>query len=311
MTGNEVLKLAVICFVVFGAAILITRYLFKRFPVPPEKVYSIRDKFPQVLNDEVVTPIMDDYVMKCCDCGLIHTFRFRAIRVTEHFPDETFSYEELDPKKYRVQLIGKRPEHQPPWPSAPRRGPGQPTCDNCPDVARVGRCKGGTCEAMPYGVAGMDEGRAKRVGEALRSMQEMWDHLRRKGLNEVLMREYSGALEVLEKDFTAQLPAGVRVGQRPDFEALVDAFGEAMLREGHASAVLEHDPSGDAAGDGYDAAISKSKAARAALLAACGVPPCDEAQPVKRSLAVRCTFCCDLGKCSHCGSPGVQGVDRG
>jgi hypothetical protein len=88
--------------------------------------------FPKVQGGEVVTPVMDDYQMKCCDCDLIHTFRFRAIRVTERLPDGSFRYDELDPTEYRVQLIAQRPEQQPPWPSKPRRGPKQPICEGCP-----------------------------------------------------------------------------------------------------------------------------------------------------------------------------------
>ena len=89
-------------------------------------------EFTKVQEDEVVTPVMDGYQMKCCDCDLIHTFRFRAIRVTERLPDGSFHYEELDPQEYRVEMIGKRPEQQPPWPTTARRGPGQPMCNGCP-----------------------------------------------------------------------------------------------------------------------------------------------------------------------------------
>ena len=115
------------------------------------------DDFPTVHDGETVTPVMDDYRMMCCDCDLVHKFRFRAIRVTEHLPDGTFRYDVLDPTEYRVQLIGSRPEQQPPWPSRPRRGPGQPMCELCPGVGVrpswrnlwQGCC--GACEAMPHG----------------------------------------------------------------------------------------------------------------------------------------------------------------
>lgn len=113
MTAHEIAKLAAICFVVFGAAILIVYGLFKRFPVQPEEVYSIRDKFPQVLNGEVVTPIMDDYRMQCCDCGLIHRMRFRALKVKKHLADGTWGYDELDPRRYRVQLTAWREDATP------------------------------------------------------------------------------------------------------------------------------------------------------------------------------------------------------
>lgn len=65
-------------------------------------------EFPEVQDGEVVTPVMDGYLMKCCDCGLVHDFQFRAIRITERLPDGTFAYEELDPTEYRVSLVGSR-----------------------------------------------------------------------------------------------------------------------------------------------------------------------------------------------------------
>lgn len=64
--------------------------------------------FKKVDAGEVVTPIMDGYLMKCCDCGLVHSFSFRAIRVTQRMPDGTFGYEHLDSDQYRVELVGER-----------------------------------------------------------------------------------------------------------------------------------------------------------------------------------------------------------
>jgi hypothetical protein len=59
------------------------------------------------------------------------------------------------------------------------------------------------------GVLGMGEAQATPIRDALRSVQEMWDELHRRGLNPQLMRRYSDAITVLERDFTGRLPAGV------------------------------------------------------------------------------------------------------
>lgn len=70
-------------------------------------------QFPKVQSDEVVLPIMDGYGMKCCDCGLVHSFRFRAVKVVKTFDDGTWAYEELDPVAYRVQLSAQRVDEAP------------------------------------------------------------------------------------------------------------------------------------------------------------------------------------------------------
>lgn len=53
---------------------------------------------------ETCQPIMDDYIMGCCDCGLQHRVKFRAIEVTKQLEDGEFEYNELDPEKYRVEM---------------------------------------------------------------------------------------------------------------------------------------------------------------------------------------------------------------
>jgi hypothetical protein len=66
-------------------------------------------KFPKVQNNEEVAPVMDGYLMKCCDCGLVHRMTFRAVRVTSDAgADGTWGGEELDPGKYRVVLKAER-----------------------------------------------------------------------------------------------------------------------------------------------------------------------------------------------------------
>ena len=59
------------------------------------------------------------------------------------------------------------------------------------------------------GVASMNEAQATPIRDALRDVQEMWDELHRRGLNPQIMRRYSDAISVLERDFTGRLAAGV------------------------------------------------------------------------------------------------------
>lgn len=65
-------------------------------------------KFAPVQDNEHVHPVMDGYLMKCCDCGLVHEMDFRALRVKKTLPDGDWTYEALDPKKYRVLLRARR-----------------------------------------------------------------------------------------------------------------------------------------------------------------------------------------------------------
>lgn len=55
----------------------------------------------------------------------------------------------------------------------------------------------------------MNEAQATPIRDALRDVQEMWDELHRRGLNPQIMRRYSDAISVLERDFTGRLAAGV------------------------------------------------------------------------------------------------------
>lgn len=38
-----------------------------------------RSKYEQAEDGEVVTPVHNDYRQQCCDCGLVHRFRFRVV----------------------------------------------------------------------------------------------------------------------------------------------------------------------------------------------------------------------------------------
>ena len=71
------------------------------------------DEFPTMQNGQVVLPRMDRYMMQCCDCGLVHRLQFKAIRVTKHLPDGSFKYDEMDPRKYRVEMTAWRDDAEP------------------------------------------------------------------------------------------------------------------------------------------------------------------------------------------------------
>lgn len=74
------------------------------------KMKKRRPAFETVLDNQEVTPIMDGYLMKCCDCGRVHRMTFRAVKVTAATGDGTFKGYELDPFEYRVSLKAERVE---------------------------------------------------------------------------------------------------------------------------------------------------------------------------------------------------------
>lgn len=51
---------------------------------------------------------MRGYEMACCDCGLVHTMQFKAVRVTKKRKDGSWDYENLSHGKFRVMLRAKR-----------------------------------------------------------------------------------------------------------------------------------------------------------------------------------------------------------
>lgn len=53
-------------------------------------------------------PVMQDYKLACCDCGLVHTMEFGAIKITKRLPDGSYRYVDLDPEKYQVTFRVKR-----------------------------------------------------------------------------------------------------------------------------------------------------------------------------------------------------------
>lgn len=50
-----------------------------------------------------IFPIPDGYHMKCCDCGLVHTMKFRAV-VYRNNKDGSFMQQELDKEFFRIKM---------------------------------------------------------------------------------------------------------------------------------------------------------------------------------------------------------------
>lgn len=64
-------------------------------------------EYAEVQADEWVKPVMDNYLMKCCDCGLVHEMDFRVVRIIEEYEDGTRTVELVE-GRYEVQLRARR-----------------------------------------------------------------------------------------------------------------------------------------------------------------------------------------------------------
>lgn len=54
-------------------------------------------------------PIMNGYIMKCCDCGLSHEFEFRILKVASRKGHAGWwKAEEMDSENYRVSMRARR-----------------------------------------------------------------------------------------------------------------------------------------------------------------------------------------------------------
>lgn len=58
-----------------------------------------KDDFYNVPSGEWQTPIKSGYLMKCCDCGLVHRMDFRVIKPTKQKGHAT-----IQNARYLVQL---------------------------------------------------------------------------------------------------------------------------------------------------------------------------------------------------------------
>ena len=54
------------------------------------------------------SPTMHGYLMKCCDCGLVHEAQFQVVKVDKR-EGVNFEGELMDASEYRVQMRMRRP----------------------------------------------------------------------------------------------------------------------------------------------------------------------------------------------------------
>ena len=57
---------------------------------------------------EWVQPVMQRYLMACCDCGLVHEMQFGVLRKGPDLPDGSWEGDELNPAEYRVEFRARR-----------------------------------------------------------------------------------------------------------------------------------------------------------------------------------------------------------
>lgn len=67
-------------------------------------------KLKQVIDGEWQLPIMRNYRMACCDCGLVHNIDFRILRVLRTDKSGYHTLEEVPygKNRLRVQIRGSR-----------------------------------------------------------------------------------------------------------------------------------------------------------------------------------------------------------
>ncbi len=57
-------------------------------------------------------PDPNNYLMACCDCGLVHRMQFRAIKITKRKANGYYTYEVLGPSTHQVLFRAQRaPNH--------------------------------------------------------------------------------------------------------------------------------------------------------------------------------------------------------
>ena len=73
-----------------------------------------------------ICPSPDSYLMKCCDCGLVHELQFR---VAKYEPRPSVEHKIVDDPDTQTQFRARRSLSYAEWASQPaekRGGPGQP-----------------------------------------------------------------------------------------------------------------------------------------------------------------------------------------
>ena len=54
------------------------------------------------------SPMHAKYMMKCCDCGLVHEAQFRVVKIVARGDDGTWDANAVEDKDVRVQLRMRR-----------------------------------------------------------------------------------------------------------------------------------------------------------------------------------------------------------
>lgn len=68
-------------------------------------------KYPAVQDGERVFPTQNGaYMMKCCDCGLVHRMQIRAVEITKYNADGSFHFKYADPDEHMVEIRAWRVE---------------------------------------------------------------------------------------------------------------------------------------------------------------------------------------------------------
>ena len=65
-------------------------------------------KYKNVEENEDQLPVMDNYKMSCCDCGLVHDMDFQVVKIMKEYKDGSYLLKELPKDKYRVSLKARR-----------------------------------------------------------------------------------------------------------------------------------------------------------------------------------------------------------
>ena len=52
-----------------------------------------------------IKPVMKGYHLACCNCNLVHTINFRAVKIIKRYKDPLkFGYQVLSTKNYHVEM---------------------------------------------------------------------------------------------------------------------------------------------------------------------------------------------------------------
>ena len=66
--------------------------------------------YPIMQNGELVSPKMEGYKMRCCDCNLVHKIDFAIVKIKKEYPDGSMDVETVEDKFYKVVFRVHRDE---------------------------------------------------------------------------------------------------------------------------------------------------------------------------------------------------------